>query len=446
MKNPDLLIVTPHLNNRLDYVLRYIFEQRMNLRFQVIHNPYIERFPYPTLFYGFNTDRFDVISIPCSGYLDLPAEKLFLPSVDKVDGMPVFFAYHKSFSYPFDIFSAVFFMLARIEELLSNQTDVHGRFDACQSLLYPYQLHHRALVDEWILDFSSFLFSQFPDLPIKTEKSKFHITIDIDQIFYFRGKSLLRNIGGTWRDFFQGNKEKVKERWQVLRGKKQDPLDLYEKMRDLVPMAFQPLHTFILASPQRTIYDKNTSFKTKHEKRVLDKIKIFSTLGWHSSYFSQENLEKFIAEKKQLEKIIKQPVTTHRSHYLRLHIPKTYQFLVECGITDDYTMGFACDYGFRAGTGKPFPFYDITQDKVLPLTVHPFCVMDGTLVDYLKLSLEENKEVFKNLWNYVRTINSDMCILLHNETFSEQGRWEGWSNMLVNFFKYVEAAYETFTP
>ncbi|MCX7696303.1 MAG: hypothetical protein N2Z72_01250 [Bacteroidales bacterium] len=438
MKNPDLLIVTPHLNSRLEYVLHYVFEQRMNLKFQVLNNSYIQSFPYPTLFYGFPTSQSEVISIPYSGYLDLPIDKLYIPPIENREGIPVIFAGKKSDEFLFDIFSAVFFMLTRIEEILSTKVDEHGRFDACHSFMHSNHLHHRALVDEWIMILSSTLYSRFPGLPIKRVKSNFSITMDIDQLFSYKGKGFIRNSGGLFRSFLTGEKEKVKERWQVFLNKIPDPFDIYNKLSDLIPSEFLPIQTFILASPKRTFFDKNTSFKTITEKKALSKISSYSLLGWHSSYYSQVNFNKFKSEKKHIENIIGQPVNKHRSHYLRIHIPKTYQWLVDCGITEDHSLGFACDYGFRAGTGKPFPFYDITQEKVLPLTIHPFCIMDGTLVDYLKLSLEESEEVLKKMWNYAKNNDTDMCILLHNETFSEKGRWVGWSNMLAKFFKYVQ--------
>lgn len=70
-------------------------------------------------------------------------------------------------------------------------------------------------------------------------------------------------------------------------------------------------------------------------------------------------------------------------------MPETYRLLVHENITNDYTMGFADDAGYRAGTALPFPWFDLILNKKTTLFVHPFVIMDTTLKNYLQLSPEE---------------------------------------------------------
>ena len=62
--------------------------------------------------------------------------------------------------------------------------------------------------------------------------------------------------------------------------------------------------------------------------------------------------------------------------------------MIRC--TDDYSMGYVGEPGFRAGISIPFPFYNLLDEKETALMVHPFAFMDRGLKDYLKEREEFN--------------------------------------------------------
>ena len=59
------------------------------------------------------------------------------------------------------------------------------------------------------------------------------------------------------------------------------------------------------------------------------------------------------------------PVSYSRMRYNRVDVPQTYQKLIESEFTDDFTMGYTSEIGFRAGTCTPFYFYDICNEQEL---------------------------------------------------------------------------------
>ncbi|PKP26035.1 MAG: hypothetical protein CVU06_03760, partial [Bacteroidetes bacterium HGW-Bacteroidetes-22] len=103
-----------------------------------------------------------------------------------------------------------------------------------------------------------------------------------------------------------------------------------------------------------------------------------------------------------------------------------YRNLINLDITDDYSMGFAADAGFRAGICVSFNFYDLDLDTETPLRIHPFTVMDGTMKDYLKLTNQQAVDFAVKLSNEVKAVGGVFSTLWHNETYSETGRWIGW--------------------
>jgi len=122
-------------------------------------------------------------------------------------------------------------------------------------------------------------------------------------------------------------------------------------------------------------------------------------------------------------------VFSSRQHFLCLKLPYTYQTLIGQEIRDDYTMGFADIVGFRIGTARAVKWFDLANNHVTDLTIHPFAFMDGTLNEYLKLTPEQAKEKIKNLFNEVKEFGGDFTFIWHNETIGDYASWKGWSEV-----------------
>ena len=87
-----------------------------------------------------------------------------------------------------------------------------------------------------------------------------------------------------------------------------------------------------------------------------------STIGIHPSYASNKNSKMIGIEKQRLEHILGKSVHHNRFHFLKFSLPKSYQQLLAYGISNDYSMGYADQIGFRAGTCTPFNFYDLENE------------------------------------------------------------------------------------
>jgi hypothetical protein len=82
--------------------------------------------------------------------------------------------------------------------------------------------------------------------------------------------------------------------------------------------------------------------------------------------------------------------------------------------------------GFRAGTCKPFHFYDLKNEKATGLKVFPITFMEGTLVnkkpgDALQKILQLLKEV--------KNVGGTFIPLWHNHTISEIAEYAAWKNV-----------------
>ena len=133
--------------------------------------------------------------------------------------------------------------------------------------------------------------------------------------------------------------------------------------------------------------------------------------------------------------MLNRDVTISRQHFLKLSVPKTYRSLIQLGIRDDYSMGYASHPGFRAGISIPFPFFDITRNEITSLTIHPITLMDVTMKDYLRLTGEQSLEMIGNLIRTVKSVNGEFISLWHNESLMGTGRWLGWRRIFEEMVK-----------
>jgi hypothetical protein len=155
-------------------------------------------------------------------------------------------------------------------------------------------------------------------------------------------------------------------------------------------------------------------------------------MGLHPSYESFNHLEKIEIEKKRLEDIIEKKVTSARCHFLRVKFPETYRAFIKVGITDDYTMIYASQSGFRTGLCTPYPWFDLEKNEITSLMIHPSTIMEGTLRDYNGYAPEYANSVIDNLLSEVKKQGGEFVSIWHNDSFiPSQKEWiDLYSNLL----------------
>ncbi len=214
----------------------------------------------------------------------------------------------------------------------------------------------------------------------------------------------------------------------VISGSKKDPYDNFDKIYEIHRRGFDVKLFWLLGDYGK--YDKNISYKHKRHIRLIKKMGKIATIGIHPSYKSNSN-EFFVHnEIERLQNILSKHVQNSRQHYLKMTLPNTYETLIEQGIENDYSMGYADICGYRAGTARKHLWFNVLTNQKTKLKIHPFAYMDGTLNEYLGMSPESAQEKIVELFMEAKKYGGDFIFIWHNDTINDYGHWLGWSQVL----------------
>lgn len=346
------------------------------------------------------------------------------------DNVPAFFLVN---GVP-DYLACSFYHLSRYEEYLSFSADAHGRFPAAESHAQKYGYLHRPVVREWAALLGRKLLAVFPELPpAKVHPWRFRPSYDIDALWawQYRGE---RGVASGLRDVLTGHHKRAWQRLTV--SAENDPFNSLAFLQSLHQppgpdqSTLNPVWFWLLAD---NAHRKDTNpFPTPDvQKTIMSELGSSDTIGIHPGYRASDDPSLLRDEIDRLAAITGTAVRHSRQHFLRFRLPGTYRELRNAGITHDYTMGYADDVGWRAGTNLSFFWYDLEREEATGLMVHPFVAMDVTLNNYLKLNPEAATQCIIDLANAVRPFGGDFMLLWHNSSFAEAYGWAGWKEAYV---------------
>jgi len=426
-----ITIYSTYLTSRLQYAVDVVFKQVLELEV-VITN---QKQNLNGVVINYSNETIDVSSFNIIPEGLLNSNELYAEVADvQKNQRDLIRIFSSEDHFGFDVFSAVFFLVSRMEEYNCKDLDVHNRFKYANSLLYKYSVLEFPIVDVWAFNLLDSLNDFFNKKISCSRKFKQYLTVDVDNAYAYKHKGVLRTIGASFKSLLKLDFTVFFQRFRVLLSKEKDPYDNYEYLKTFIQKEKIDLTIFLLLADYGK-YDKNLSFKNKSFLSLIKYLSTFSILGIHPSYNSYGNSDKLNIEVKRLEKIISSKVNHSRNHFLRFKTPQTFQHLLNLGVHNDYSMGYANYPGFRAGTCTPFYFYDLSKEQQTDLLLVPFTYMDGAFKDYMNYSINDSKGLIAKLKSNVEGVNGSFISVWHNESLSNQQRWSGWREVFEHTFK-----------
>lgn len=359
-------------------------------------------------------EQYPVVIVP-NGFL---GNSLVLPDMER----PQMEQRGKTLVIRTDLIYNTFFFISRAEELLNRQRDEHGRFCARYSILGYSNRLQIPIIDEYAHILMKHLELDMP----APRYSHIYLTHDIDTISQYR--HLRGFLGGIYRGEWR-------QALQALTDIRHDPVYTFPWLIEQDAKVPTAEVIYFVKHTRGKGYDypqynlQGADFQ--HLKTSL--LKSGARLGIHSSYYGVDNglmitdTRLNSSDSKCSETKVTSPLSfilhpssdgsiLHRSHYLRCSIDNM-QAIADAGVTDDFTMAFPDQAGFRLQTARPVQWINPKTYTLTPLTLHPLTVMDCTLsnTNYMNLQTEDEAYFFcEQLFDKVRQYAGDITLLWHN--------------------------------
>ena len=429
-----MLIYSTQYSNRFKYLLHFIFEEQFGLEIKHTDNidEYISYHGFKMNYSNFPLEENDLFLQSSNLLFDKGVKHIEIQKVKEKSILCPFKVSNESSIFSFDLFSAVFYHISRYEEYLPHLKDRMGRFPASSSLSFESGTLEEPIVNIWLQWFRTELKAKFHDIELKSSQYKFIPTYDIDIAYSYKHKGLIRNFGGLLKDIKDGKFKDLRSRIKVHLGKEKDPFDTYNYQEELCKKYdLDPIYFILLG--QYAQYDRNISFETLGFQNLIRNLNDKYITGIHPSFRSNDDKDIVKMEINKLARLIKREIKRSRQHFIKLHLPHTYQNLLDLDIVKDYSMGYPDRIGYRAGFAGSFLFYDLTTERQTKLRIYPFVMMDVTMNAYMKLSIEEAKQKIDQVIFKVKEVDGLLMSIWHNHTLCDKDNWKGWREVYAYF-------------
>lgn len=425
-----MIVYTEHISPRLKFIANFILGELLGVEFSITTNiNELKQSEQAGINYSSNREL-PGFQITPHGLL---SETGIIQREIPVDGKGEFTVFFKTDGkdLDFDIFSAAFYLISRYEEYGFNDKDRYGRYKSCNSLAFQNNFLQLPIVNIWTEKLRTLLIKRFPDLNHAKNPASYLLSIDIDNPWAHLNKSYLRLFGGLMKSLTVGRWSAFRERLSVMRGREKDPFDTYDFIRK---HHSDKLLMFILIG-EKGKYDNKVKIGNQNWRKLIKDLSHQFKLGLHPSFYSNSSINILKNEKHTLDEIMGQVTTRSRQHFLLMDFPSTFENLITIGVKNDYSMGYADQIGFRAGTSSSFNFYNLEKEDEADLRITPFCVMDRSLKDYMKMNPEESFMQMTDLMDKIEKYGGEFVSIWHNESFSGKGEWKDWDHLYIRMIK-----------
>ncbi|SDC26030.1 DUF7033 domain-containing protein [Williamwhitmania taraxaci] len=335
---------------------------------------------------------------------------------------------------PFDIFAAVFYMVSRYEEYLPFTPDVHGRFPSADSFTVKHGIYEIPIVDIWMARLAAEIKAIYPYLALRQTPIQPLVHIDVDNAFAHKGKGFVRTTGKIAAAIVHFQFKEATKIAAVALGFLQDSFNTYTQISNAVSAAkVEQMWYFHLGN--LTKFDRPVSWKSRAIRAAMANVAEKGTVGIHPSYEAGLNLALLEEEVGRFVKIMGHRPEISRFHFLRFRFPESFRVLVAVGINHDYSIGFSDRVGYRAGTSRPFPFFDVQNNCAETLVLHPFVMMDSALNYQLRYTPALSVEKFSTLYSNQQNTGGEFGVVFHNEIVSGVAPWLGWDSYFYSIMQ-----------
>lgn len=426
-------ILVDQNSSRINYVCNFIFREILKLDFQIFTQ--LLSFEIIHINYSASKTPSRAVNLPVSGFLvDFNTAAVDCKTSGEKNEFRMFI---NESGDNFDLFAMVFYFISRYEEYFIEDRDEYDRITFENFTAVKNSFADIPLVDILILDFYNILRSHFSELQAFNPNFSKLGGIDIDFMYAYQHKSWLRMLGGATKAALKLDFNYIHALFNSRNSEKPDPYADFDIWLSPLRNSQTEFNVFVLAAGRRKGRDENLNPRHpaffKWIRTLTDTYKV--PCQWHPSIQSHADPIIMRKEKKLLEHFTHRPISKSRQHFLHFTLPDTFRNLIHLGIREEHSMGFYDRIGYRASTGYSHLWYDLQAEKVTPLRIFPFVIMDVSLLRYLNLNVEESIHLVRQIISLQQTTGGTFGFIWHNSSFLHRTGWKGWDQVYKELLK-----------
>lgn len=328
-----------------------------------------------------------------------------------------------------DLIASAFFLLSRYEECVRREVrDQCGRFPGRESLPFRAGFLRRPLVDEYGALLRRLLRRTGAEAADPAPGFR-HVWLTHDVDTPWTWDNYYRALRSFLKRVLLRQPNKLQPLLSVWNYRKYDPLYTFPWLKEqdealsaaLGPERCRTVY-FLLTCGKAFPYDNDYSFNQKRMAALLQELAGGGReTGYHVSYAASLDKTQVRPEVERVHALTGRRPVLVRSHYLASREPEDFYCLLNAGLTDDFTMAYADEAGFRLGTCRPVRWMDPVKRAVTPLTLHHLTVMECTLDSPAYMNIQEEDSAFAVVEKLLQAIHAhggEAALLWHNSFLS----------------------------
>ncbi len=345
-----------------------------------------------------------------------------------------------------DVFGSVFFMLTRYEEGISPERDAYDRFPMAASLAAREGFAMQPLADAYVELLWAAIVSQWPRLERRQHAYRLRLTHDVD---FARAsddrspKHLVRAVAGDVarrRDVDLARRRVsafVERRRDPATLRTTDPFDTFADLMSVSEKHGIASTFYVMASGEPAStggnYDVSSPWMAA---RLMEIHRRGHQIGLHGSFETHADGPALRREVDRLVGVmdrtgVRQDGLGGRQHFLRWSNLTTWRNYASAGLVHDTTVGYAEGVGFRAGTCRDYPAFDLSSARELDVVERPLHVMDGALIPYLGVASDTALEQVITVAETCRRFQGAFSLLWHNTSLATRAEHRQYEDLIA---------------
>jgi Family of unknown function (DUF7033) len=343
-----------------------------------------------------------------------------------------------------DVFGSVFAMLTRYEEVVVAARDAYDRFPMSSTLAFAEGFVETPVVDAYVALLSAALRRLWPRVEFRRHRYELMLTHDVDDPLSTLGRSarlLVRQFGGDVvrrRDAGLALR-RARAVADARRGRyDRDPNNTFDFLMDVSERHSLRSSFYFLArgdadpaAPRYQLFDH----PWVHD--LMDRVhRRGHEIGFHAGFGTYLDAAATVEEFHHLRAVaeargVTQDAWGGRQHYLQWKNPITWRNWSTAGLQYDCSLAFSEAVGFRTGTSREYPVFDLSARAPLALVEKPFQVMDVSLFGHMALTPDDAADAVHRIARECRRHDGTLGILWHNDEMLRTAREKRWYESMI---------------